>query len=90
MKLNVQGIEEIVITDPSGLCNPPTPTPTPPLPGIYTRRVGLPLGSGRVTRHEREPGSQWAVGGQAIRRAGEQVEIEKWQGNYRAGVTRGS
>jgi len=25
MKLNVQGIEEIEITDPAGLCNPPVP-----------------------------------------------------------------
>ncbi|MBA7693410.1 hypothetical protein ES703_101992 [subsurface metagenome] len=37
MKLNVQGIEEIEITDPSGLCNPPVPQlPSQPrgIPGI--------------------------------------------------------
>ena len=27
MKLNVQGIVEIVIADPKGICNPPTPPP---------------------------------------------------------------
>ncbi|GAH88433.1 unnamed protein product, partial [marine sediment metagenome] len=36
MKLDVQGIEEIEITDPAGLCNPPVPQlpSAPPLPGI--------------------------------------------------------
>ena len=44
MKLNVQGIEEIEITDPAGLCNPPAPQPPMPsnpmpaiLPGLPSR-----------------------------------------------------
>lgn len=35
MKLKVEGIEEIEITDPAGLCDPPAPqlpSPMPPLP----------------------------------------------------------
>jgi len=35
LKLDVQGIEEIEITDPSGLCNPPVPQlPPGPMPGV--------------------------------------------------------
>lgn len=33
MKLVVQGIEEIELTDPQGLCNPPVPPPSLPRQG---------------------------------------------------------
>ena len=37
MKLDVQGIEEIELTDPQGLCNPPVPlAPNPPVYGGLT------------------------------------------------------
>jgi len=42
MRLQVDGIEEIEITDPAGLCNPPAPPPpipSNPMPGILP---GLP------------------------------------------------
>ena len=109
MKLNVQGIEEIELTDPQGLCNPPVPQlpsgpglparpsnpippnqpgwptpsqPTPeirgldPGPPIYIRKLGDPL----------EHPTKWGVGGEAIQRAGEQVDKEKWEKNWQASV----
>jgi len=49
MKLKVEGIEEIEITDPSGLCDPPMP----PLPRGNT--PGLPPG----VRPFPQPGAPW-------------------------------
>ena len=40
MKLNVQGIEEIEITDPNDLCNPPPP---PIMPSALAVPPGLPV-----------------------------------------------
>ena len=42
MKLNVQGIEEIEITDPAGLCNPPVPQLPPGLVGVPSQPRGIP------------------------------------------------
>ncbi|MBA7671317.1 hypothetical protein ES703_79473 [subsurface metagenome] len=110
MKLEVQGIEEIEITDPAGLCNPPVPppslprqgnpisifpTPTPQIPtsmpgwGDPTIRpfpgagdVAVPHRPSIYTRHHDPndpndpfaPKTKWGVGGEAIQRAGEQVD----------------
>ena len=49
MKLNVQRIEEIVITDPAGLCNPPVPQLPPGRvpPGVVgPPRQAVPIPSG--------------------------------------------
>ena len=128
MKLVVQGIEEIEITDPAGLCNPPVPqlpqgmpqlpqpmrgNPIPsgmyppgqplyplpggapaPIPGFgdpTTRpRPGIrpEIGPAIYTRHVDDPNGQpkWAVGGDAIQRAGQQVDPEKWEKNWQASV----
>lgn len=116
MKLNVQGIEEIEITDPSGLCNPPVqqgipqlpqprgippnlpsapnpfqpqpqvPTPfgDPYLPGVpRTGDVAMPHRPPIYTRHLDDP-TKWGVGGEAIQRAGEQVDPDKWQKNWQS------
>ena len=115
MKLKVEGIEEIEITDPAGLCDPPAPMPamlpaprqpvTPnlppavnpfrPQPGaptpfgdpILPGNPGIrPIGPGIYTRPT-IPGDEvtkWGVGGQAIQRAGEQVDPEKWQKNWQS------
>ena len=41
MKLNVQGIEEIEITDPAGLCNPPVPQRGQPVPQLPSPPIGI-------------------------------------------------
>jgi len=93
MKLNVQGIEEIELTDPQGLCNPPVPqmppavNPFPPQPQIptsitpFSPQPAPPIG----------PHTEWGVGGPMIKQAGQQVDPdyksgaegqENGKGNY--------
>jgi len=116
MKLNVQGIEEIEITDPSGLCNPvpqppgqpipqlPSGRPNPGLPGMPfpsqpnpfqpQPMVPAPFGDPSIkpivpssptpwTKAVYDP-TKWGIGGEAIRRAGEQVDPEKFEKNWQA------
>lgn len=119
MKLQVEGIEEIEITDPKGLCNPPAPR-LPPQPeqgnqippnlppmvpsGLPQPQVPplsgdpyLPTipGAGDVampqippifTRQIYDP-TKWGVGGEAIQRAGEQVDPEKREKNWQSKMT---
>jgi len=125
MKLQVDGIEEIEITDPQGLCNPPVPqlpsligTPPAPnpalpgqpspfrpqpsvptpfgdpnLPGISPRRPKGPW-IGDIDMPDRHPNyrtnvpdrTKWGVGSDAIQRAGQQVDPDKWEKNWQAGM----
>lgn len=112
MKLQVEGIEEIEITDPAGLCNPPA-DPLPPLPrqgnqippnlpqkpqvpthfgDTYLPRipgagdVAMPQIPPIFTRQIHDP-TKWGVGGEAIQRAGEQVDPEKRQKNWQSKMT---
>jgi len=125
MKLNVQGIEEIEITDPSGLCNPvpqppgqpgmpfsPPANPFPAQPNPFRPQPMVPapfgdpnppgIGRGRpigpwtgdiaVPEHPTpytrpmDGGKKWGVGSEAIQRAGEQVDPEKWEKNWQASM----
>ena len=132
MKLDVQGIEEIEITDPAGLCNPPVPQlprqlpagvgpapqprpapsnpyapgfpgqPQPMVPapfgdpnppgigrgrpiGPWTGDIAVPEHPTPYTRHV-DGGKKWGVGSEAIQRAGEQVDPEKWEKNWQASM----
>ncbi len=119
MKLQVEGIEEIEITDPAGLCNPPADplpplsrqgnpippnllpavNPFPPQPQVPTPfgdpflpripgagDVAMPHGPPIFTRQIHDP-TKWGVGGEAIQRAGEQVDPEKRQKNWQSKMT---
>ncbi len=85
MKLDVQGIEEIEITDPAGLCNPPAQQgipiqqqPRAILPKTDIMPLGLwptpqvPTPSRPVFPLPGEP--KWGVGGSMIQQAGQQVQ----------------
>lgn len=128
MKLKVEGIEEIEITDPAGLCNPQPsqampgivqgpgqPQPQPQLPNPSHPRPPVPTpfsplgdprlpripGAGDVTIPQRPSGyyrrvsdpdgafpreTKWGVGGEAIQRAGQQLDPPKWEKNWQASM----
>ena len=112
MKLAVQGIEEIELTDPQGLCNPPAPqlpqpyppnqppwptsiqppTPMPTIPWgdptirpIRTGDVAVPHRLPIYTRHL-DDATKWGVGGEAIQRAGQQVDPDKFEKNWNSSM----
>jgi len=109
LKLNVQGIEEIEITDPAGLCKPaPAPpgmpvqqqpgsmmpqAPMPAIPGGLVNPGIRPIPGGfgdpalpRPSIYTRQIGdpTKWGVGGEAIQRAGQQVDPDKFEKNWQA------
>lgn len=125
MKLQVNGIEEIEITDPKGLCKlaqlgtpvgasggtiQPQPTPLyprpgsgaypqPPIPTNFPPGVSpipgygdiVPIKPTTYTRHivDNEDGAyraKWGIGGPMIQRAAHEVDPDKWQKNWQAGV----
>jgi len=121
MKLVVQGIEAIELTDPQGLCNPLSPqlpamvpgmppagypfqpqpkipAPRPGIPGDYGDPTIRPIpGTGDIvpehrpsiyTTHLGDP-TKWVVGGEAIQRAGQQVDPDKWEKNWQSKLTGG-
>lgn len=118
MKLKVEGMEEIEITDPKGLCkspvqqgipigqppmpsqgggapltrpwpgaNPFTPTPqvpTPIHPGIHPVIPGI-SGPAIYTKKNDDP-RKWEIGGDAIQRAGEELDKQKWEQNWQSSL----
>ena len=93
MKLEVQGIEEIEITDPSGLCNLPRPALPAPLPaGTFTPGIRI-LPATTPPRQpitpiftRADPSSnacreKWEVGGNAIQQAGQNLSGEAPDGD---------
>ena len=91
MKLQVEGIEEIEITDPAGLCNPPAPRmiipmlPQQPSPSQIPQPFN-PFRPQTVPPIYTRPHTKWGVGGPMIQQAGQQVDPERWEKNWNSGV----
>ncbi|GAH70793.1 unnamed protein product, partial [marine sediment metagenome] len=88
LKLVVQGIEEIEITDPAGLCNPPAPPRLEPPSGVQRKpQLPTPLGiphkpiypAGDPLPHH----TRWGIGSPMIKQAG---DPDKWQKSWQASM----